>query len=185
MIRRHASCPIHLASALEGHPATLVRGAATGTLLVALKRYGHQMRELETGASRPDAGESWEWVYEQHAPEIRRYLRRLLRGDDEAAEMTQETFARAVAALRRPDTDAGMRPWLFRIATNLAISRLRHRRLVTWIPFSGVSPPQNRSSQKSNWSVDRFNPSRRRKLSRSFSNFIRGSAAARSPACST
>ena len=108
--------------------------------MVALKRYRHQMRELEAGASRLRAEDGWERVYEHDAPEIRRYLRRLLRDDDEAAEMTQETFARAVAALRRPDTDAGMRPWLFRIATNLAISRLRHRRLVTWIPFSGREP---------------------------------------------
>jgi len=96
------------------------------------------MRQLQAAReSEAQVNPNWDWIYQRHAPEIQRYLRRLLRTDDEAAEITQETFARAVGASRQPDTLEGMQPWLFRIATNLALSRLRRRRLVSWIPFSG------------------------------------------------
>jgi RNA polymerase sigma-70 factor (ECF subfamily) len=106
------------------------------------------MRQLQaTRESETLVNPNWHWVYERHAPEIQRYLRRLLRTDDEAAEITQETFARAVGAIRQPDALEGMQPWLFRIATNLALSRLRRRRLVSWIPFSGreLAPEVDRS----------------------------------------
>ena len=50
----------------------------------------------------------------------------LLLGDpDEAEDIAQETFLRAYKALRRFDTDRPLRPWLLRIASNLAHNRHR------------------------------------------------------------
>ena len=50
----------------------------------------------------------------------------LLLGDpDEAEDIAQETFLRAYRALRRFDTDRPLRPWLLRIASNLAHNRHR------------------------------------------------------------
>jgi len=56
----------------------------------------------------------------------------------------QDVFVRAMHSSRVPATDAERRPWLYRIATNLAIDELRRRRRFRFLPFSGreaVDPP--------------------------------------------
>ncbi len=50
----------------------------------------------------------------------------LLLGDpDEAEDIAQETFLRAYRSLKRFDTERPLRPWLLRIASNLAHNRHR------------------------------------------------------------
>lgn len=63
--------------------------------------------------------------------ELTGYLCRLVVRPAIAEELAQTTFLRALeAADRLPDTDAGLRAWLFRVATNLAFDELR--RHATW-----------------------------------------------------
>lgn len=50
---------------------------------------------------------------------------RMVGDRDEAAELTQEAFTRGLASLDSFRGEAGVYTWLFRIAMNLAISRLR------------------------------------------------------------
>jgi RNA polymerase sigma-70 factor (ECF subfamily) len=50
---------------------------------------------------------------------------RLVGDRDEAAELTQETFTKSLAALADFRGDSAPYTWLFRIAVNLSISRLR------------------------------------------------------------
>ena len=58
-----------------------------------------------------------------------------------------DTFERALSAKTIPP-DAELRPWLYRIATNLATDRLRRRRRVAFSPFSGKeSDTKERSSE--------------------------------------
>ncbi len=64
---------------------------------------------------------------EEHRPAIARYLRRILRRADEADDLVQETFVRAVRRLDTLEDDGAFRGWLFQIATNLALDRLRQR----------------------------------------------------------
>ena len=70
----------------------------------------------------------WDAVYAAHAADLGRYLRRLVRDQETAADLVQETFVRAMSARRIPPA-AEMRPWLFRIASNLAVSHLRRSRI--------------------------------------------------------
>ncbi len=74
-------------------------------------------------------------LFEQfHAP-ILNYLHRMV-GDRAAAEdLTQDTFIKAYNALPATRPDLAFKPWLYRIATNTAISTLRRRKIVQWIPF--------------------------------------------------
>lgn len=69
----------------------------------------------------------------QHA--IHRYLRHLTGDAEMALDLTQETFVHAYRAI--PQTKPGLmfRPWLYRIATNLAHDHLRRQRRVTWLPL--------------------------------------------------
>lgn len=63
-------------------------------------------------------------LYMEFAPRIRRYLSRLV-GEGEAEDLTQEVFARAHDALATRRGDSLVSTWLYRIATNAAIDRLR------------------------------------------------------------
>jgi RNA polymerase sigma factor (sigma-70 family) len=67
-------------------------------------------------------------MYERHHQALYRYCLSILRDDEEARDALQSTMAKALAALRDEERDFEIRPWLFRIAHNEAISRLRQRR---------------------------------------------------------
>jgi RNA polymerase sigma-70 factor (ECF subfamily) len=63
-------------------------------------------------------------LYDEFAPRIRGYLARLV-GEAEAEDLTQEVFARAHGAMATRRGDSLVSTWLYRIATNAAIDRLR------------------------------------------------------------
>jgi RNA polymerase sigma-70 factor (ECF subfamily) len=63
-------------------------------------------------------------LYDEFAPRIRGYLTRLV-GEAEAEDLTQEVFTRAHGAMAARRGDSLVSTWLYRIATNAAIDRLR------------------------------------------------------------
>lgn len=67
-------------------------------------------------------------LYERYHQPLYRYCRSIVRDDTDAQDALQSTFAGALVALRRAQRSAPVRPWLFRIAHNEAISLLRLRR---------------------------------------------------------
>ena len=82
---------------------------------------------LRSRAARGDAT-AFAAVYERHHQALYRYCRSILRHEEDAQDALQNTFARAFAALQDEQRDFELRPWLFRIAHNEAISILRRRR---------------------------------------------------------
>ena len=62
-----------------------------------------------------------------HGIELARHLRRLVRDDDAAQDLLQDTLLRAHRALTRLGSGANERAWLYRIATNAALNWLRDR----------------------------------------------------------
>ncbi|HEX4209015.1 MAG TPA: RNA polymerase sigma factor [Candidatus Binataceae bacterium] len=62
-----------------------------------------------------------------HEAEIMRFLMRSTRDHEDALDLFQETWLRAYRAYPRLDSAAGLRPWLYRIATNLCLNRTRAR----------------------------------------------------------
>src|SRR5947208_6233656 len=69
-------------------------------------------------------------LYERHSQPLYRYCRSIVGNDTDAQDALQSTFSAALVALRRGARDAPLRPWLFRITHNEAISLLRRRRPV-------------------------------------------------------
>jgi RNA polymerase sigma factor (sigma-70 family) len=67
-------------------------------------------------------------LYDRYHQQLYRYCRSMLRNDADAQDALQSTMAAAFGALRRDQRDAPLRPWLFRIAHNEAVSLLRRRR---------------------------------------------------------
>lgn len=69
-----------------------------------------------------------------------RYLHGLVGSHEQAQDLLQETFLRAYRALASLDDPALLRGWLYRIAHNQAVSVLRRRRLISWLPLHLSQP---------------------------------------------
>jgi RNA polymerase sigma-70 factor, ECF subfamily len=74
-------------------------------------------------------------LFEQfHAP-ILNYLHRMVSDRALAEDLTQDTFIKAYNALPKTKPDLAFKAWLYRIATNTAISHLRRGKIIKWLPF--------------------------------------------------
>jgi RNA polymerase sigma factor (sigma-70 family) len=81
---------------------------------------------LRSRSARGDAA-AFTALYQRHHQELYRYCRAILRDDHDAQDALQSAMAKAFAALQNESRDFELRPWLFRIAHNEAISILRRR----------------------------------------------------------
>jgi RNA polymerase sigma-70 factor, ECF subfamily len=75
-------------------------------------------------------------LFEQYNARICTYLARLVGNDELGRDLAQDTFLAAWRALPNMRDELRFAPWLYRIATNMARSYLRRRRLVHWLPWS-------------------------------------------------
>lgn len=66
-------------------------------------------------------------IYERYHQPLYRYCRSMLRNDADAQDALQSAFTGAFTALRRGRREAPVRPWLFRIVHNEAVSVMRRR----------------------------------------------------------
>lgn len=81
---------------------------------------------------------------EFHGP-ILNYIYRMVNDRAVAEDLTQDTFVKAYRALPKAERDLAFKPWLYRIATNTAISHLRRGKVIRWLPF--VSEPERRGER--------------------------------------
>lgn len=89
-------------------------------------------RECATCAQRGD-GKAFSELVRRYQDRIFRFLVRLTRSQDDARELTQETFLHAYQALAHWRADARVAAWLFRIARNLAFDLLRRHKRVEFV----------------------------------------------------
>jgi RNA polymerase sigma-70 factor (ECF subfamily) len=67
------------------------------------------------------------------------YLTHLIGDEEQARDLTQDTFWKAWNALSGLRDPALFRPWLFRVATNRGRSWLRKRRLIGWVSLDRLA----------------------------------------------
>jgi RNA polymerase sigma factor (sigma-70 family) len=65
-------------------------------------------------------------LYETHRVELFAFLLRMTRDRETAEDLLQETFIRLITEARAGRLPDLVRPWLYRVAANAAISRSRH-----------------------------------------------------------
>jgi len=64
-------------------------------------------------------------LYRRYRQPLYRHARRMLRDDDAAQDVVQESFARAIAAMPQTrEGDLRFKAWIYRIATNLCLKQL-------------------------------------------------------------
>jgi RNA polymerase sigma-70 factor (ECF subfamily) len=86
---------------------------------------------LAHAASSDDA--AWDALYRRYVGRIYRYLHLHGASADDAADLTQQVFMQAFAALAQDRSVASVAPWLFRIAHNVLLTaRQRQRPTVPW-----------------------------------------------------
>ena len=79
---------------------------------------------LTEGIARRDA-KAFEVLFERYRETIRRRLVAMLRDESAADDLTQEVFLRLWTRADEWQTRGSIRAWLLRVATNLALNRLR------------------------------------------------------------
>lgn len=76
-------------------------------------------------------------LYQQYEQAIYAYVYRMLGDPEDAIDFTQDAFVKAYRKL--PETLAKgnfqAQAWLYRIATNVCLDELRHRKLLKWQPW--------------------------------------------------
>lgn len=96
--------------------------------------------EMQPGVvqeARTGDQEAFTQLYEQYSGPICTYIAHLVGNDEVGRDLAQETFIRAWKGLPGLHDDLSFRPWLYRIATNVARSYRQHERpwLVRWLPW--------------------------------------------------
>jgi RNA polymerase sigma-70 factor (ECF subfamily) len=90
--------------------------------------------------ARARAGDAvaFERLFERYHAPVLNYLHRMVGDRALAEDLTQDSFVKAYRALPGTRPDLAFKAWLYRIATNTAISHLRRRKLIRWVPFLGT-----------------------------------------------
>lgn len=85
-----------------------------------------------------DRERAYDVVFRRHRDELFRHAAMMLRDWEEAIDVTQEVFIRAMRETRFFDADFRRRAWLFRVTSNMCINmtrdRRRHRELLSMVP---------------------------------------------------
>jgi RNA polymerase sigma-70 factor (ECF subfamily) len=83
---------------------------------------------------------AFETLFTRHQQEVVGWVYRIVRDRSEAEELTVEAFWRVYVARARFDVRRSFGAWLRRIATNLALKRLRARRKTEPLLFEPEAP---------------------------------------------
>jgi RNA polymerase sigma-70 factor, ECF subfamily len=93
--------------------------------LIALAKQGHQAATRE--------------LIELHQQRLFAFIWRIVRSNDEAEDICQETFMRAVTSLKDFNEEFRFSTWIFTIGYRLALNSIKHRSLQRNMDFSNVA----------------------------------------------
>ncbi len=79
-------------------------------------------------------------IHAEYRPRIQRYLTRLV-GEFEAEDLTQEVFVRVSQALHSFRGESQLLTWIYRIATNAAVDRMRQPSYQRTVPEDMLESP--------------------------------------------
>ena len=83
-------------------------------------------------------------AFEDHHAEILSFLRRATRSDEAAEDLAQEAFLRLAREVEAGRTPEHIRAWLYRVASNLVVSRARRAHTaVAWLTRHGPTATED------------------------------------------
>jgi RNA polymerase sigma factor (sigma-70 family) len=136
----------------DGRAGRDSRADGPGGLRTAVSRSALRLQSDRrlVALARAGSGAAFAVIVERYRAPLLAYSVRLV-GRDEGEDVLQQTFTNALAALGRDDRAIDVRPWLYRIAHNIAVNDLRrsgrhHEQLDE--QFDGVPQPPDVLDQK-------------------------------------
>ena len=106
------------------------------SVIVERRRTGWLDERAGVGPARAEEVDgAFDEMFTRYHGRIYGYLLGMVGDAEQAQDLTQDTFLKAYKALPRTP-DLVLPAWLYRIATNTALDALRHRRRLTWLPFT-------------------------------------------------
>ncbi len=109
-------------------------GAAHAPALARDETSDHALLE----ATRDGDEDAFAILVGRYRNQITNYIYRMLNDYDEAVDLAQETFVRVFGAADRYQTNYAFSTYIYRIATNLAISELRKRKRRKLFSLTGL-----------------------------------------------
>ncbi|MDQ3062112.1 MAG: sigma-70 family RNA polymerase sigma factor [Acidobacteriota bacterium] len=106
----------------------------------------HQLIEATKSGDEVAFGE----IMRRYRSPITNYIYRFLNDYEEAVDLAQETFVRVYFALERYHTEYAFSTYIYRIATNLAISEIRRRKRRRLVSLTGLFQYDNEEAQDFN-----------------------------------
>jgi RNA polymerase sigma-70 factor (ECF subfamily) len=105
---------------------------------------------IEAARTAPAA---FEPLYLRYRSAVYHYLRTRLQSDEDAADLTQQVFLQALAALPRyQQRGVPFAVWLFRIARHAALNQCqRYRSCVSWDALPEALQPSSEQDLEANW----------------------------------
>jgi RNA polymerase sigma-70 factor, ECF subfamily len=114
---------------------------ARSTSKIAIDYSGRSDMEL-VALARDSAGAAFREIIQRNNQRLFRLARSVVRSDDEAEDVVQDTYCRAFAALDTFRGEASLATWLSRIALNEALTRKRRQR--TTVELGAIEDMQNK-----------------------------------------
>ena len=99
-------------------------------------------------------------VYEAYQPRILRYVARIA-GAAEAEDLTQEVFVKVARSLNTFRGDSQLSTWIYRIATNTAIDRMRAASFQQEVESPSAEESGDEDEKEAAGEEERFSPERR------------------------
>jgi RNA polymerase sigma factor (sigma-70 family) len=81
----------------------------------------------------------------RYHPRLLRFCRQILRSTEDAEDALQDVFAAAFRTIVADDREIQVRPWLYRIARNRCLSKLRSTRAIRQDPLEDDQPDHGRT----------------------------------------
>ena len=113
-----------------------------GTSMPDQKLSDHELIDATKGGDEAAFGE----IMNRYRNPLTNYLYRFLNDYEEAVDLAQETFVRVYFAIDRYHTQFAFSTYIYRIATNLAISEIRRRKRRRLLSLTGLFQSDEDSS---------------------------------------
>ena len=79
---------------------------------------------VRLAAAKDGDADALTWLVRRWTPGVYRFVFRMLNNEEDARDITQETFTRAIRNLNRYDIKRPFSTWVYRIARNACIDKM-------------------------------------------------------------